>query len=733
MNGEKGQIYEFDNFRLDTGERQLLRDGKSVAIPARAFDLLHFLIVNEGRLVEKDELYAQIWDNQIVEESNLTVQMSAIRRALGENKKNPRYINTVSGYGYRFVGKVNSSTAGANGIIIERQTFEHIVVEEELETFDEAAPKRFLSSQSTPVSSGNRYVLYAVIGLLTVTLSGLSYLAIKTWSAKTFATSRNPKMQRLTTNGNIINTALAPDGKLFAYVASELGKTSLWLGYVSGGQHIQLRPPSETSYFRLIFSPDGRQLYFSSNDEQHPTPVIYRMPTFGGAVEKVAEGFASFSLSPDGKQIAFGRTDEAKGVDVLMVSPINGTEPRRLAEFPRNFSMNSISWSPDGRRLAFSCNREQEVLYHDLCLTDVSSGKTERMSLPTSRGINRTAWLKSGDGLIITSMPENSQSSVEHYDVMKIELPSGNGRQITNDLSTYSTTVNVSDDDESLLTIEHRQLNNLWVAPADDLSQAKQITFGSFGKYDGLWGLDWTPDGRLIYTNSNTESQIISVMDADGNREKDLTSPGFVDSALTVSNDGRYVVFHSNRGGNYDIWRMDADGGNLRQLTFGNDSYQPSVSPDNRYVYYKCWLKRVGELRRVPIDGGEPEVLTDKETGWTSFSPDGKYFAATYKTDKRRLAIFSAETNRIIKQFDVPTTSIFDMRPRWTPDSRTVVYRDNNFGYWAQSIDGGGEPQKLEGLPKEKLYTYAWSKDGKYFAFVRGQEIRDAVLINNFK
>ncbi|MEO8073637.1 MAG: hypothetical protein ABI686_10370 [Acidobacteriota bacterium] len=56
-----------------------------------------------------------------------------------------------------------------------------------------------------------------------------------------------------------------------------------------------------------------------------------------------------------------------------------------------------------------------------------------------------------------------------------------------------------------------------------------------------------------------------------------------------------------------------------------------------------------------------------------------------------------------------------------------VVYRDNAFGYWVQPIDGG-EPKRLEGLPKEKFYNFAFSKNGKQFAFVRGQELRDVVL-----
>jgi len=123
-------------------------------------------------------------------------------------------------------------------------------------------------------------------------------------------------------------------------------------------------------------------------------------------------------------------------------------------------------------------------------------------------------------------------------------------------------------------------------------------------------------------------------------------------------------------------------------------------------------------------------ILNDKETSWGSFSPDGKYFAASYKTDKHRLAVFSAETNKVIKQFDFPKNGSAYMGLHWTLDSEAVAYRDFNYGYWLQPTDGG-EPRRMENLPKEKFYNFAWSKDGKQFAFVRGQEIRDVILFGN--
>src|SRR6266436_4702935 len=106
MSKSKPIVYEFDNFRLDAAQRRLLRDGEPVPLSSKAFDLLLVLVENSGRLVEKEELYQRVWADQIVEESNLTVQMSAIRKAMGDRRGPQQYINTITGRGYRFVGAV---------------------------------------------------------------------------------------------------------------------------------------------------------------------------------------------------------------------------------------------------------------------------------------------------------------------------------------------------------------------------------------------------------------------------------------------------------------------------------------------------------------------------------------------------------------------------------------------------------------------------------------------------
>src|SRR6185295_432061 len=107
MAAEPPLIYEFDDFHLEPDQRKLWRRGQVMPLHGKAFEMLLVLIRNRGRLLTKDELFELVWPDQIVEESNLTVNMSAIRRALGERANNPHYITTVSGRGYRFTGDVH--------------------------------------------------------------------------------------------------------------------------------------------------------------------------------------------------------------------------------------------------------------------------------------------------------------------------------------------------------------------------------------------------------------------------------------------------------------------------------------------------------------------------------------------------------------------------------------------------------------------------------------------------
>jgi DNA-binding winged helix-turn-helix (wHTH) protein/TolB-like protein/Flp pilus assembly protein TadD len=102
--------YAFGPFLLDTRERRLLRDGKVVPLTLKAFDLLQVLVENRGHLLHKEELLRRVWPDAVVEENNLTVTISALRKALDEGPTDRQYIETVPRRGYRFVADFRAPT-----------------------------------------------------------------------------------------------------------------------------------------------------------------------------------------------------------------------------------------------------------------------------------------------------------------------------------------------------------------------------------------------------------------------------------------------------------------------------------------------------------------------------------------------------------------------------------------------------------------------------------------------
>ena len=103
---EKASIYEFGEFRVDVARRSLERKGQTVAISGKAFEILVVLLEQRGKSVDKNALMRQVWRDTVVEENNITVAVSALRRALGETPANPKWLVTIPGRGYSFVGEV---------------------------------------------------------------------------------------------------------------------------------------------------------------------------------------------------------------------------------------------------------------------------------------------------------------------------------------------------------------------------------------------------------------------------------------------------------------------------------------------------------------------------------------------------------------------------------------------------------------------------------------------------
>ena len=780
MNKKKLHIFEFDNFRLDAAERQLLRDGKPVSLPSKAFDLLVVLVENNGRLVQKEELYQSVWADHVVEESNLTVQMSALRKALGERKQNPRYITTVAGYGYRFVGDV-ASTGDECEVVIETETVARIVIEREEED-DNAlkavkaestfAPRSEMKaiSQTDGLSAAGTGTAVAVSTMKVLPEPGTrsvwqrrSVLFFSGWlivalivggfvfwryyspartkdrhagtasAAIPFAETR---IRQLTTKGKVAASFLSPDGKFYAYSLAERGeyKNSLWLGQTDGSSEIQLRPPADNPRYWLTFSPDSKMLYFSYHGPDESQNGLFKMPVLGGVAEKLLdESPVYFALSPDAKQISFFRPGRERDSSALLIANLDGTDERELSTRPLDKPFASISpaWSPDGSALAVGAVINSAKQSQEVFVISAKDGTVKQLTELDWAEVANLVWLRDGQGLIAVARDKDALST----QLWQIDYPGGNARRLVRDTDRYGSALSVSADGRSLMAVAVRAESNIWIAPADDMSEARQITFSSINGVYGFSGIDWTPEGRIVFTAGIDNSRALYSMDADGNNIRQLTSAGFVDRRLSMTHDGRLILFESNRSGDYQIWRIQNDGSDLRRLTTDGRNYYPQPTPDGKWVVYVSNRDGNNHIWRMSIEGGESVCVTEKVSSNPRVSLYGSLIACDYQADDQapsQLAIVSIEDGRPVKLFDVPRTANFTNGIRWTPDDKAVCYRDWANGIWRQDINGG-PPQRLKGLPEEKIYTYAWSRDGKRFAFTRGREVRDAVLIEDFQ
>jgi len=215
------------------------------------------------------------------------------------------------------------------------------------------------------------------------------------------------------------------------------------------------------------------------------------------------------------------------------------------------------------------------------------------------------------------------------------------------------------------------------------------------------------------------------MMEADGTGQKQLTANAGRNYGPTVTPDGHYVVFHSDRTGVWHIWRMNRDGGNPKELVEGEWA---SCSADSQWVIY-------GDLYRVSIDGGDPVRLINKNAlvGYAAISPDGKLIACEYKEQESapwRVVIIPFAGGEPIKTLDIPVPHSIGPFFRWTNDNRQLIYVGSS-NLWLRPLNGE-QPTQLTNFKTQFIHSFVLSRDGR-LAISRGTDTNDVVLISDLK
>jgi DNA-binding winged helix-turn-helix (wHTH) protein/TolB-like protein/lipoprotein NlpI len=174
MSRQLKHFYEFGPFRVDPSQRVLFREGKPVALPPKSFETLLALVERSGQLVEKSTLIEEVWPETFVEENNLAQYISALRKMLGDGRREQRYIETVPRRGYRFAADVREVWEESPGPAIDERTTGRPLVREESEemTAEQAAREGVPVPASAPARRSGLKRAVLVVSILAVVLAG---------------------------------------------------------------------------------------------------------------------------------------------------------------------------------------------------------------------------------------------------------------------------------------------------------------------------------------------------------------------------------------------------------------------------------------------------------------------------------------------------------------------------------------------------------------------------------
>ena len=597
-------------------------------------------------------------------------------------------------------------------------------------------PKAIAEKEFSPIADKRkRYfmILTAITAVVLLTVFAVAYFfKSKPSKSQNQSAASNLKITRLTPDLNVHISEFTPDGKSLIYTLFEKGKTSVWIKDLATGGATMILPPTDTGYNYPQISLDGKMIYYVTNRPEKANGTLVRVPLAGGTIEEVVSNIVSpVAFSPDEKQISFINGDDGQ----LRIANIDGSGERILAKREPGKgwfeSWNSgMSWSPDGSLIAICGGRYVDggKKVYQLILINTADGSEQTVPIPAWNYLDDVRWLNDGSGFLVVAR----ETEASPWQIWQVSYSDGATRRITGDTNDY-VDIALSPDSRLLVANQYFQNLNIWTAPFDEMPKAKQITFGNRAS-DGIYGIGYTPDGKIIYTSLRTGNLDLWQMNADGGEQMQLTkNNGEVNARPQVTPDGRFIIFVSTRTGTRQIWRMDADGRNPKQLTDVFNADSPGLSPDGKWIYFTLNDGEKAYIAKISIDGGAAVHIskTPHNVGFRSISPDGKLiFHQIYEKGSAqpwRMALMSAETGLQIKVFADNSEGL------WGADSNSIIYvkepaRTNIFRMPLNE----SEEQQLTNFESGYIRVFAISPDRKQIAISRGNPSSEAVLLENF-
>ncbi|HUL15316.1 MAG TPA: protein kinase [Terriglobales bacterium] len=543
-------------------------------------------------------------------------------------------------------------------------------------------------------------------------------------------------LTQITNTGQSELAAISPDGKYLLSVQDSPAGASLWLRNVATSSDTQILPASPAQYQSLAFSPDANYIYFRQAANKSATVFnLYRAPVLGGTPQQIAGDVDSdITFSPDAKRIAYVREgDPIIGQWRLLGANPDGSGERVLHIEPdARFAPGWLSWSPDGKRIAYSLFVSKKS-FSGIGLFDLATSKTSVLAPFGNIFLNEVRWAPDGQGLVVIyHSPPNLQKGQLGY----VSFPGGRFRTISRDTNSYST-LSASADFKTLATVQAQTTSALYLLPGNGTRDTSPPPFSSFLPQflDSLWDAN----GNLLFY----DGQNLMRVDTDGSRRTFLTDADALLATMEPCG-GHYLVatwaFHADAH-EPEVWRLSLDGSAPLKLTSGAANVQPFCSPDAKWVYYT--ERATDRIMRVPVNGGQSEPVSGTETdndfldaGPVTLSLDGTrmpYVVGVPPAQIRiRMVTLDAGPNPPSRML-IPDPRSVGRYVRFTPDGKSLAYAILENGaenLWIQPL-GGSPGRQITYFKSGTIFDFRWSPDGKTLGLVRNNSQSDVVLFRD--
>ena len=525
------------------------------------------------------------------------------------------------------------------------------------------------------------------------------------------------QITQLTTSGTAERPAISPDGRYVAYVQRDGNATSLWLRQTTTTNNVQIvAPEAGVTLYGATFTPDSTSVDYVRQPNGAPAD-IWRVPFFGGTPRRFISAVASsISWAPDGQRLAFLRTHSAPTLttDLIVAAPDGGQE-RSLVSRSGSRTIVSLTapwrpnippaWSPDGALVAV-------VAAPAVVIVDSRTGSTHEVAVQTAVPYG-LAWLDS-ETLVFNAQPQIGLGS----QLFRLRHSGGPLSRLTNDPNNYIG-LSVTSDRSSLVTGRRDALMDIWVGDAA-ASSGKDVVQRARVSVERV---QWSGD-RLVYgAVAGAKPGVLRLTPGEATPEVVLSDA----VAPAVTSDGA-LVFVSPQ--DLSLWRADANGRRIARLAGPGTAEPVAVTPDDRFALYTALTDGAVAIWMVPLAGGAPTRVAVGNN--VDPSPDSESVAFTGFEADGRIAVVVCRLPMCTSRREIARVSDFRAPVRWMPDGRGVAYAEQG-NLWVQSLDGGPPRQLTRFTDGRPIVAFAFSRDGKRLAIARTSTTDDIVLVRGLK